>query len=523
MASTHKLSPHDYSLSELDLTSYEEKQYKLDVVPLKRSEVWAWYIQNATYCGYGWVAGFLMIPLLIQDAASRNGVEASNHALPCNMTVPNFKCVTPVFGHYLDPGTISLFISSLSSVMSFFCSLSISAIADHGSYRKSLLIVFSCLGCLNALGFFLLQSPKLFWVAAILSPLGWTFFNICGVFTHSYLPIYGRVHPDVLAAEARGESKKTVRKIEEQVVNDLSAYSVGIANVGAVLVHGVAIGISMAMKESMLSLEIAIAFTGVWWLMWMLIVAPWLDARPGTPMPEGKNWIAYSWKKTYNTIASFRRLPEIFKFMIAWFILSDGISTIPAILFVIIYRELSFNHSHSLIISVLLSVMACLGAYFFLGIRKLWKLTTKFMIMLTLFLYALLLGYLIIVPYFTKSLGLRQTWEGWVCTVYIGVIISTFYSSMRVMLSELCPEGDENEWFSLYLLADKGSSWMGPFVTGAIYTWTGDYRKAFWFPVALMVVGVLILSTVDKDKGKDEAKNFTADKKARYKAQHRAF
>lgn len=81
------------------------------------------------------------------------------------------------------------------------------------------------------------------------------------------------------------------------------------------------------------------------------------------------------------------------------------------------------------------------------------------MIMLTLFLYALLLGYLIIVPYFTKSLGLRQTWEGWVCTVYIGVIISTFYSSMRVMLSELCPEGDENEWFSLYLLADKGSSW----------------------------------------------------------------
>ncbi|KAF8978510.1 Autophagy protein 22 [Haplosporangium bisporale] len=454
MASTHRLSHHNYSLSELDLTSHEEKQHKLNVVPLKRSEVWAWYIQNATYCGYGWVGGFLMIPLLIQDAASRNGVEASNHALPCNMTVQNFKCVTLVLGHYLEPGTISLYISSIST------------------YRKSLLIVFSILGCINALGFFLLQSQKLFWVAAILSPLGWTFFNICGVFTHSYLPIYGRVHQDVLAAKARGESQSTVRKIEEQVVNDLSAYSVGIANVGSVIVHAVSIGISLAMKE------------------------------------------------TYNTITSFRQLPEIFKFMIAWFILSDGANTIPAILFVIIYRELSFNHTHSLIISVLLAIMACLGAYFFLGIRKLWKLTTKFMIMLTLFLYALLLSYLIIVPYFTKSLGLRQTWEGWACTVYIGFIISTFYSSMRVMLSELCPEGDENEWFSLYLLADKGSSWMGPFVTGAIYTWTGDYRKAFWFPVALMAVGVLILSTVDMDKGKDEARNFAADKKARYEAEY---
>lgn len=42
MANTHRLSYHSYSLSELDLTSYEEKQHKLNVVPLKRSEVWAW-------------------------------------------------------------------------------------------------------------------------------------------------------------------------------------------------------------------------------------------------------------------------------------------------------------------------------------------------------------------------------------------------------------------------------------------------------------------------------------------------
>lgn len=113
------------------------------------------------------------------------------------------------------------------------------------------------------------------------------------------------MHPDVLAAEARGESQKTVRKIEEQVVNDLSAYSVGIANVGSVIVHGVCIGISIAMKESMLGLEIAIAFSGVWWIMWMLIVAPWLDARPGSPMPKGKNWVTYSWKKSKRHSAFF--------------------------------------------------------------------------------------------------------------------------------------------------------------------------------------------------------------------------
>ena len=150
-------------------------------------------------------------------------------------------------------------------------------------------MAFSVLGCLNALGFFIIQSPSLFWVGAILSPLGWTFFNICGVFSHSFLPLYGRAHPDVLSAEARGESVAVIRKIEEQKINDLSAMSVVVANIGSVVIHGFCIGISLSMHESSLSLEIAIAFSGVWWLLWMLVVSPWLDARPNAPLPKGTN------------------------------------------------------------------------------------------------------------------------------------------------------------------------------------------------------------------------------------------
>ncbi|KAF9106957.1 Autophagy protein 22 [Mortierella sp. GBA35] len=513
------------TLTDLDLINdYEEKQTRQpSVPPLKKSEVWAWYIQNATYCGYGWVAASLLAPLLIQDMASKAGVEASDHSIPCNTTVPGFKCVTLVLGHYLEPGTISLYISSLSSILSFFMSLSISAVADHGSYRKTLLIAFSTLGCLNALGFFIIQSPSLFWVGAILSPLGWTFFNICGVFSHSFLPLYGRAHPDVLSAEVRGESVAVIRKIEEQKINDLSAMSVVIANIGSVVIHGFCIGISMSMHESSLSLEIAIAFSGVWWLIWMIVISPWLDARPNAPLPKGTNWVAHSWGKSYKTLTSFRKLPEIFKFMIAWFILSDGINTIPAILFIILYRELAFTHTHSLIISVLLAVMASFGAYMFMAIRKYWSLTTKFMILLCLGFYTLLMAYLVIIPYFTNNtVGLKTVWEGWSCTVYIGLIISTFYSSMRVMLSELCPVGDENEWFSLYLLADKGSSWLGPFVTGAIYTATHDYRKAFWFPLGLIVIGVLVLLRVDVNLGKDQAREFAREKRERLEQQQQA-
>ncbi|ORZ10588.1 autophagy-related protein 22-like protein [Lobosporangium transversale] len=440
--------------------NYEEKQkhshsYQHPLKALKKSELWAWYIQSGTHCGYGYVAGITLIPLLIQDTASKIGVEAHDHSIPCDTTVPGFKCVTSVFGHYLEPGTISLYISSLSSVLCFVVSLSISAVADYGSYRKTLMIVFSVLGCVNSFGFFVLQQPSLLWVATILTPLGWTLFNVCGVFSYSFLPLYGRAHPDVLAAE----TSQVAYKIEEQKINDMASYTNIATAWGLVLTNLICIGISQSMGQTTLSLAIAIAFTGLLWLVGMLAIAPWLDPRPNEPLPKGTNWVLYSWKKTYNTLRAFRKLPEIFKFMFAWFILSDGISTIPSVLMIILYRELGFTHTDSLIIAVVQALTATVGIYILMWVRKAWSLTTRTMILMTVGFYVVFLCYLAIVPYLTDNLGLRHKGEGWFCYVYTGLIVGTFYASTRAMLSELCPEGDENEWFSLYLLADRGSSW----------------------------------------------------------------
>ncbi len=145
--------------------------------------------------------------------------------------------------------------------------------------------------------------------------------------------------------------------------------------------------------------------------------------------------------------------------------------------------------------------------------------------------------------------------------VYLGLIISTFFGVAKVMMAELCPEGEENEWFSLFQLADKGSSWyvkkkkkcpiisnvisdaigfrasigklhcpdkkklfflhhstqyrIGPFATGAIQALTGEFRPGFWFPLALFVVGRALLFTVDMNKGKDEAARYTAGQEAK--------
>ncbi|KAF9575607.1 Autophagy protein 22 [Mortierella alpina] len=569
------------------------------VIPLKRTELWAWsstfrmqrklmrVVANLSclgqtgggYCAYGWVSAVMSVPLLIQDVAAKNGVQSKDHSVPCDTTQPNYSCVMHVFGnYYLDPGTISLYISSLSAIVSFIVSLSIAAIADHGAYRKRLLVVFALLGCLTSCAYFIIQLPSLFWLAVILSPLGWACYNISSVFSNAFLPIYVRVHPKVLEITAKAatvppqppslplehptHTKKTPkdpesnsssdssssnsssnqaadimslveannapstptttatattepnvsayssaeqRKVEEQVSNDLSAWCAGAANVGALIVQGTCIGISLGMGNTLLSLQIAIAFTGVWWLVWTLAVLPWLDARPGPPLPKGHNWIVYSWSKNYQTFKAMRELSQLTRFIFSWFLLSDGVNTVIALFYVITYQELRFSHTKSLYMTMVLSAMAFVGAYLFMYIRQFWKLSTKFMIMLTLALYFILTAYFVVPTYFTTDFGLRHEWEAWVSLVYLGLIISTFYGVARVMMAELCLEGDENEWFSLFQLADKGSSWIGPFVTGAIQSATGEFRAGFWFPLALFAVGGALLMTVDVNRGKDEA------------------
>ncbi|KAF9173056.1 hypothetical protein BGX20_004203 [Mortierella sp. AD010] len=362
----------------------------------------------------------------------------------------------------------------------------------------------------------------------ILSPLAWACYNVSSVFSNAFLPIYVRAHPKVLEAVERATACRIMheidekneihsiddndygsgnvdcrvgshsnnsgstqpgqalttpmdtdapvfstteqRKVEEQVSNDLSAWCTVASNVGSVVVQGVCIGISIGM---------VLGFANP-------IV---LRANPSD----------------FKTLRSMRQLSQVTKFIFAWFILSDGVNTVTSLLYVITYQDLNFSHTKSLVMTILVSIMAFVGAYLFLFIRQYWKLSTKFMIMLTLGLYALLTAYFVTPSYFTTQFGLRHEWEVWVSVVYLGLIISTFYGVARVMVAELCPKGDENEWFSLFQLADKGSSWIGPFVTGAIQSITGEFRTGFWFPLALFVVGAVLLITVDVNKGKDEA------------------
>lgn len=105
----------------------------------------------------------------------------------------------------------------------------------------------------------------------------------------------------------------------------------------------------------------------------------------------------------------------------------------------------------------------------------------------------------------TTSLSFIQLY---VAAAWYGLQIGAIQSFSRVLMAELVPPGSEAEFFSLYEVTDKGSSWMGPLIVAAIYDKTGNFRDAFWFLLAATLLPIPIIWFVNMNRGREAAKSF---------------
>lgn len=66
----------------------------------------------------------------------------------------------------------------------------------------------------------------------------------------------------------------------------------------------------------------------------------------------------------------------------------------------------------------------------------------------------------------------------------------------RSLYSQLIPAGREAEYFALYEMGERGTSWTGPLVFSAVAGATGSFRPAIISPVAFFVVGGATMALV---------------------------
>ena len=71
----------------------------------------------------------------------------------------------------------------------------------------------------------------------------------------------------------------------------------------------------------------------------------------------------------------------------------------------------------------------------------------------------------------------------------------------RSYFSLLIPRGKEAEYFSFYHAMDRGTSWFGTATFGIVLAITDSYRPALFALIAFFVIGGLLLTRVDTERG----------------------
>lgn len=355
-------------------------------------------------------------------------------------------------------------------------------------------------------------STALYWFAGVLVIISNVAFGASWVLYYAFIPTLARDHPEV------ADSKKNVRKgmeswsdyqfIKDKVSNSLSSHSMAIGYGTGVILLIIAAGIALVLDQSTYSLQLGMALAGLWWFLISFFTMKYMPAQPGVPLATHANLFLYSWRRLGKTLYQAKSLKETFKYLVSWFILSDGSSTIISLAIFMGKKKFQLNNTQLMIGAIMVPLSALIGTYMWLFIQRKLQLTSKQALLAISVAFAVVPVYVLIG--FSDVFGLVHKIEIWPTLVYFGLMLGAFQSFSRVMYAALIPKGKESEFFSLYGITDKSSSWLGPLITGAIIE-NNDTRWGFVFPLCMMVFPLFLIWWVDMEKGIRDAERFSLE------------
>ncbi|RDW78064.1 autophagy-related protein [Coleophoma crateriformis] len=543
-----------------------------------RKELSGWYAYGFAaevfvICGIG-----SFIPITLEQLARENGVLLSDRTTPCGsssrpLLPPNSEisadavkdlgqCIVRVLGLEINTASFAMYTFSISVLVQALLVVSISCAADHGNYRKRLLLLFAFGGAIATM-LFLPIVPKVYLLGALLAIIANTCFGASFVLLNSFLPLIVRHHPKTqyTSPESSPEFAPTIvqeqpslehlgrhseepptersallaspdstdplppsqnlTSVELQLSTQISSTGVGIGYCAGLFVQIVAIMIIVLMGSTTFSLQIVLFVVGLWWLIFTIPAALWLRPRPGPPLPSdnpddpksNRSWVAYiihAWTSLFRTIKYARRLKDITLFLAAWFLLSDAIATVSGTAVLYAKTQLHMKPEALGLINVIATTAGVLGAFSWSAISRALGLRPHQTILACICIFEVipiygLLGYLPIVKRW-GVIGLQQPWEMYPLGFVYGFVLGGLSSYCRSLFGELIPPGSEAAFYALYAITDKGSSVFGPAIVGAIVDATGEIRPAFWFLAALVGLPGPLLYFVNVDRGREEGK-----------------
>jgi UMF1 family MFS transporter len=417
------------------------------------------------------------------------------------------------------------------------------AIADYSHRRKQMLQMFTVIGSLATAALFFVRGDG-WWLGGALFIIANLAFGASTVFYNAYLPD--------IASETRRDRVSSF------------GFALGYLGGGVLLIGNLALfllsdrlGISRG-----LAVRINLASAGLWWFGWSMWT--WLTLRPrraARPLPSGETLLGVAFRQLSKTtqissravaalllspLAAFvllpivtllglpvewvflallgpivmiglflwrksRTLPQTARFLLAYLIYNDGIQTVIGVTAVFAAAPLArgglaMPTERLTLVILLIQFMAFLGALFF-G-RLAGRIGAKHALIVSLLVWAasVICAYMGLRDPAMTALGIpRAELEFWILGVFIAVVLGGSQALSRSQFAQMIPMDQEAEFFSIYEISERGTSWMGPFLFAFVNQTMGNLRPAMLSVIVFFVVGLVILCFVNVSRAVAES------------------
>ncbi|KAL4806308.1 autophagy-related protein 22-2 [Aspergillus unguis] len=479
-----------------------------------------------------------------------------------NGTAPaNEACVVPLMGMEINTASFAMYTFSLAVLFQALTLVSSSALADYENNRKTLLLTFGFVGSAASM-LFMLIAPPVFVLGAVLVIIGVTCLGASFVVLNSFLPILVANDPSIQekkndngeelrefnpdpddfslrswsddedtgnSGPAKPEKDSKSASPELQLSTRISSRGIGLGYLAAVFVQILSILLlftlsktSMGKEHPTLPMRFVLLLVGIWWASFTIVTSRWLRTRPGPPL-EGidpgagyrQKWrawlrlVGFAWKSLWNTIKVAMRLRQVVIFLAAWFLISDAIATVSGTAILFARTELHLSTVSVGLLSITATLSGMTGAFLWPVVARRFGLASNQTILLCIALFEVipLYGMLAYIPFIRDwgVLGLQQPWEIFPLGVVHGLVSGGLASYCRSLFGELIPPGSEAAFYALYAATDKGSSFVGPAIVGALIDATGAVRSGFIFIGVLIVLPLPLVWLVNAEAGRQDA------------------
>jgi UMF1 family MFS transporter len=345
------------------------------------------------------------------------------------------------------------------------------AIADHSGAKKKFLFAFAAFGIvfttlLAALGRGDWQAASLFFV------LGYIGFAGSIIFYESLLPHISRP--------------------EDMDRISSTGYAVGYLGGGLLLAMNLAWILKpglFLMANAEVASRLSFVSVGIWWAVFSVPLFRHVPEPVATAPPELIHPVRAGFQRLARTFRDIRKYRELTKFLVAFWLYSDGIGTI--IKMAAIYgTEIGIDKASLIGSLVLVQFIAIPCTMAFASLAGV--LGTRRAIFLGLGIYCLVAVF----GYF-----MAEAWHFWVLAVMVATAQGGVQALSRSLFGKMIPKAKAAEFFGFYSVSSKFAGIVGPFLFAVVSQISGTSRLSVFALISFFIAGGVLLARVNIEEG----------------------